>query len=1074
MDSQVLDELARFARDVKTLPNETAKSHRFVALVQALFPQTNAIVEITKGLEHRVRIRTAANTRHGRIDAYFGNAIIEFETSLRKSLHTAERQLREYTLGVWQKHQEVDETLVCIASDGIKWRTYRARPAVPDSIPDKPTGVTLDLIREFDLGAATHRDFWMWLTHLLFRDARVRPTPEAFLFDFGGRSIAFADAVVTLDRAWKTVAGTPHAKLKVKNWRRYLTFAYGTVEPSEGIRTLFVRHTYLSCVAKFLVWASLSHGKWSGPLSNVIHSVFSGDFFRSHNIDNLVEDDFFQWVDEPAVARELLPFWERLIGQLLAYDLTKLDQDILKNLYQELVDPKDRHELGEYYTPDWLCERIVEHVLPQRGYCTVLDPACGSGGFLRATITHFLTRNGSKQSDEEIIDSITSSVVGIDIHPLAVTIARSTYALALGELVQAARKPVHLPVYLADSLFLPHEVDQLELGKTPSVKVEFGKKEVQLPNSIVSNGNLYDATIAAVSEVARDHARVRKESRASLEAFLSKEIPEITDLADWSEALDGLWDLTVGLADLIRKDQDSIWSFILRNQYRPAMLKRRFSVIVGNPPWLVYRFISDRFYQAEVKFRVVEQYRIGPKERKLFTQMELASVFLVHSLETFGADGARLAFVMPLSVWRGDQHARLRNRSYKAHAEITEYWDLSEVSPLFNVPACVVFATRKFPTPSTQYSLPVQELAGRLPEKNLSLARAKPLLTETSRTARVIWLGTRNAVSTEAGAAHPGVPSTYLSAFRQGATIVPRNCYFITVKDLRDRIDSAKSYWCETDPLQAREAKQPWKDVALSGHIEGAFIYTTILSRHVLPFFVHKPSPVFLPLNERGDHVLSSSEIRTLGYRRAATWMEKVEEEWNSRKGGKQTMTAADYLNYQGKLTVQADANRYLVVYNHSGTNISAAVVDKRRHPRLKIDVKLYWASFASTDEAFFVAGVLNSSKVNDAIKPFQSLGLQGERDVHKKPLELPIPQFQAGIRSHRRIAALAQEATDWVAQNMAASENRLSQQRRDARESVGAQLDEIDNIVSGILWPDIAYTQEPLPIRKIAEADPR
>ena len=46
-----------------------------------------------------------------------------------------------------------------------------------------------------------------------------------------------------------------------------------------------------------------------------------------------------------------------------------------------------------------------------------------------------------------------------------VTIARATYVLALGSLVRAAKRPIYLPVYLADSLFLPTEVRQADLVK---------------------------------------------------------------------------------------------------------------------------------------------------------------------------------------------------------------------------------------------------------------------------------------------------------------------------------------------------------------------------------------------------------------------------------------------------------------------------------------------------------------------------------------------------------------------------------------------------------------------------------
>lgn len=49
--------------------------------------------------------------------------------------------------------------------------------------------------------------------------------------------------------------------------------------------------------------------------------------------------------------------WERTLSQLETYDLARLNQDVLKGVYQELVDPKDRHDLGEYHTPDWLPAR---------------------------------------------------------------------------------------------------------------------------------------------------------------------------------------------------------------------------------------------------------------------------------------------------------------------------------------------------------------------------------------------------------------------------------------------------------------------------------------------------------------------------------------------------------------------------------------------------------------------------------------------------------------------------------------------------------------------------------------------
>lgn len=82
------------------------------------------------------------------------------------------------------------------------------------------------------------------------------------------------------------------------------------------------------------------------------------------------------------------------------------------------MDPKDRHDLGEFYTPDWLCERMIAELLPSSGFVSVIDPACGCGGFLRAAISH-LRRSDAGLSQQKLLQQMLNHVGGIDIHPLA-------------------------------------------------------------------------------------------------------------------------------------------------------------------------------------------------------------------------------------------------------------------------------------------------------------------------------------------------------------------------------------------------------------------------------------------------------------------------------------------------------------------------------------------------------------------------------------------------------------------------------------------------------------------------------
>ena len=720
----------------RLIPNEWATTHRFAALIGELFPGSPASKEFAAGVEKFIRIDTAAGEKRGRIDSYYGNAVIEFERSLKATGVRAESQLREYVSGVWAKEAKPPRPLVAIASDGLRWRTYRPTLLSGAGVKPKAEEVELEPLRELVLTEKTLADFWLWLTSLLFRPERTEPSAEQFKVDFGAASPAFRDAIEALRRAWEMTRGASELRLAFETWQKYLTVTYGRLSgsgengqsedlPFAEIETLFLKHTYLASVARLLVWASLSKGKTTDALRDVAAEVLSGRFFESRGLANLVENDFFQWVRRPKIDTKLAPVWERIIDQILTYDLDHLGEDVLKGVYQELVDPKDRHDLGEYYTPDWLCERIASELLPKSGFARVLDPACGSGSFLRAAISHFVHGNPDG-SDASRLAQVLDSVVGIDVHPLAVTISRATYLLALG-------------------------------------------------------------------------------------------------------------------------------------------------------------------------------------------------------------------FVMPRSVLSADQHTNLRTRSYKGRFRLTAYWDLLDVEPLFRVPCCVLFA-RRGEAGSVNDTLAVKEWAGKLPAKDLPWAVAKERLSEKAATGRVIFLGDRTALSTVRGSVHPTASSAYAGCFRQGATIVPRNFYFVRVKELDGAPDPDRLYWAETDPEQAEDAKPPYKEIHLSGHVEGRFIYCTALSKHLVPFAMLEPATVVLPLSPEGDglKLCSAEALRHAGFRGFAAWMRKAELVWNEKRERKaDRQSVYDWLDYQGKMTNQKLGARYMVVYNAAGTNLAAASVDRQSLSRI-------------------------------------------------------------------------------------------------------------------------------------------
>jgi len=90
---------------------------------------------------------------------------------------------------------------------------------------------------------------------------------------------------------------------------------------------------------------------------------------------SLFHYDFFRWVIN--VKDFCDDYFEKL--KIMNFEAT----DIFRTIYQEMIIAGVRHRLGEYYTPEILCRKMVNksYNLGDR----VLDSSCGSGTFLIET-----------------------------------------------------------------------------------------------------------------------------------------------------------------------------------------------------------------------------------------------------------------------------------------------------------------------------------------------------------------------------------------------------------------------------------------------------------------------------------------------------------------------------------------------------------------------------------------------------------------------------------------------------------------------------------------------------------------
>jgi type I restriction enzyme M protein len=105
------------------------------------------------------------------------------------------------------------------------------------------------------------------------------------------------------------------------------------------------------------------------------------------------------------------------------FDFNRLDdRHIFNDIYEQILkDLQSAGNAGEYYTPRAVTQFAVEMIDPKLGE-TVLDPACGTGGFLTCAIEHVRKRYVKSVEDE---DKLQRSIQGVDKkqlpHLLAVT-----------------------------------------------------------------------------------------------------------------------------------------------------------------------------------------------------------------------------------------------------------------------------------------------------------------------------------------------------------------------------------------------------------------------------------------------------------------------------------------------------------------------------------------------------------------------------------------------------------------------------------------------------------------------------
>ena len=457
----------------------------------------------------------------------------------------------------------------------------------------------------------------------------------------GPGSPAYQRDVDTLARLYADAASSPTVQVKRRLWENLLRAALGEIAPEpDQLDHLFIRHSYLSLVIGMAVQASFGIDLRQLAANDPSDLVHGRRFRDATGLSGIIESDFFAWPDELGEPDLLVA----LARRVARFDWQNAPPDIAAILYETVIPPAERRTLGEYYTPAWLARAMAQELIADPLHCRVLDPACGSGAFIAAAVSHFLNAAGygpapgdpatasraeanhtqqanhspeptarpephaspeptARLEPKALLDRLRAAVAGIDVHPVAVHLARAAWALAARPAIAAAAQAGHdasgsVPIYLGDALQLRFHAGDLFAEQQVTIPVDGDDlhQELTFPVSLVDRADTFDSLM---SQVAAD-------LEAGDDPLLALDDHAITDPHERQT----LTDTIAVLQRLHDAGRNHIWAYYTRNLVRPVALSRtKVDVIIGNPPWINYNQTAD-LLRAELEAQSKSRYGI--------------------------------------------------------------------------------------------------------------------------------------------------------------------------------------------------------------------------------------------------------------------------------------------------------------------------------------------------------------------------------------------------------------------------------------------------------------------------------
>lgn len=846
---------------------------------------------------------------------------------------------------------------------------------------------------------------------------------------FNLNDLSGSTRVRTLYNEWDRVFGTMYGEddeatsfTEVSSVIKEM-YGYNDAVVIDSKMYLFALQTFFNMFLKLLIYSFLAQlvsptFKAETLTKPQIDKLFDGELNKYESlVNNFFESHFMEWFTYTCSDNN---FDTQVINNILEvvnqFDLSTYIlkpeeiQDILQEVYMELIPAEMRHLMGEYFSPDW----IVEHALDMVGYDgdidkTLIDPTAGSGTFLTHAIKRVVERSGGRLSRDDI-DKIAHNIIGFDINPISVVSAKANYILTVFSSCEDSvfnnfADPIDIPIYIADSILAPVVYTE-ESELTLSIDTSVGK--FQIPK--------FD-----------DYAKASEFLK-----ILSKSIDDRCDFDDFWNKVENRYvyskyksvveDLFNRLYTLHRAGNDSFWPIILRNSFAPILIGNKFDYVVGNPPWIAWKSMSKSYREGTLE--IWKSYGIFEKNAydKKTTHDDFGMAVTYVAIDKYLKSNGHMVFLLPVSFLKstkgGEGFRKLSITRFEQNIPfaIDMVDDFSNVK-LFTIPTVAIKITKG---KEMQYPMHTYKVWKQIGKKSLLDSHAK-------------WVDVEKKLTPHMLSAQPvdgtDIQSSWLTLedmdFANKVLDPTKARFYNGRKGIEPA--GAKGVFLLKKPIRCRDGllliencieRQRRKDFLEKGvhkeKVEETYVFPMLGGRNIAKWQVKSNEYILVPHTVKHKYGIPVKELEK-NAPKTSDWLFYYHDELlASRIQNGKFFNANTQPYYRLDNVGEYTYAPYKVLWKEQTGSMSAVVVGSylesipnadeslfSEDKTIVVDSKVLMLGLNNIDEAHYVCGIINATDVVNIIDGYAISTNRGV-DVLKY---LAIPKFDSNNQIHNKIA---------------------------------------------------------------------